>query len=115
MAKGMLGGILGDEEEKPDVEAPEALASRRGIRRAVAAIARGRIPESLEDGGVPQRQTQLRRCRGASEDEHAGKASYLQAKQRGSTIRRFGLAFRVGFQLFIALVRNHQSASAPRS
>ena len=29
MAKGMLGGILGDEDENPEVEAPEAPGHRR--------------------------------------------------------------------------------------
>jgi hypothetical protein len=39
MSEDLLGGILGDEEEKPEVEAPEALASATAFAAAVAAIA----------------------------------------------------------------------------
>jgi predicted negative regulator of RcsB-dependent stress response len=37
MAEGLLGGILGEEDEKPKVEAPEALASADAFAAAVAA------------------------------------------------------------------------------
>ena len=60
MAEGMLGGILGGEGEKPEVEAPEALASAEAFAAAVAAIA------SRQDPGVARKteeflseQTQL--------------------------------------------------------
>ena len=35
MAEGMLGGILGDEEEKQEVEAPKALAGTEAFAAAV--------------------------------------------------------------------------------
>jgi len=75
MAKGMLGGILGDEEEKPDVEAPEALASAEAFAAAVAAIASRQDPGSRsEDGGVPQRaDTAPEGAEGASERRTRGK------------------------------------------
>ena len=39
MTEGMLGGILGHEDEKPEVEGPEALAGAEAFAAAVAAIA----------------------------------------------------------------------------
>jgi hypothetical protein len=39
MAEGLVGGILGEEDEKPEVEAPEALAGAEAFAAAVAAIA----------------------------------------------------------------------------
>jgi hypothetical protein len=40
MAEGMLDGILGGEEEKPEAEAPEALAGAETFAAAVAASGR---------------------------------------------------------------------------
>jgi hypothetical protein len=37
MAEGLLGGILGDEDEKPEAEALEALARAEAFAAAVAA------------------------------------------------------------------------------
>jgi hypothetical protein len=39
MAERMLGGVLGDEDEKPETEAPGALAGAEASAAAVAAIA----------------------------------------------------------------------------
>ena len=44
MAEGMLGGILGGEDEKPEVEAPEALAGAEAFAAAVAAKLAGNDP-----------------------------------------------------------------------
>jgi hypothetical protein len=45
MAEGMLGGILGDEDEKGEVEAPDALAGAEAFASAVAAKLAGNDPE----------------------------------------------------------------------
>jgi len=37
MAEGMLGGVLGDEGDKPEVETPDALAGAEAFASAVAA------------------------------------------------------------------------------
>jgi hypothetical protein len=37
MAEGLLGGVLGGEDEKPAVEAPDALACAEAFAAAVAA------------------------------------------------------------------------------
>jgi len=44
MAEGLVGGILGDEDEKPEVEAAEALTSANAFAAAVAAIASRQDP-----------------------------------------------------------------------
>ena len=44
MAEGLLGRILGDEAEKPQVEVPEAVASAEGFAAVVAAIASRQDP-----------------------------------------------------------------------
>jgi len=46
MTEGMLGGILGDEDEKREVEAPDALAGAEAFASAVAASSQATIPKS---------------------------------------------------------------------
>jgi len=73
VAEGLLGRILGDEAEKPQVEVPEALASAEAFAAAVAAIA------SRQDPGVTRKteeflgeQTQLLKVQKEHlNDEHA--------------------------------------------
>jgi tetratricopeptide (TPR) repeat protein len=105
MAEGLLGGILGDEEEKPEVEAPEALAGAEAFAAAIAAIA------SRQDPGVARKteeflghQSELLQVQKRHlEDEHALRVAHLRNRLREEKVRRFGLRLRVGFQLFIAL------------
>ena len=49
MAEGLLGGVLGDEDEKPDVEAPDALAGAEAFAAAVAARFSASDPEVARD------------------------------------------------------------------
>jgi hypothetical protein len=37
MAEGILGGILGEDQEKPEVESPDVLASADAFAAAIAA------------------------------------------------------------------------------
>src|ERR1700681_2533687 len=106
MAEGMLGGMLGGEEEKPEVEAAEPLAGAEAFASAVAAKLAGNDP------GVARKteeflteQTQLLKVQKEHlKDEHAERLHYLRGQAREVDIRRFGLRLRVGFQLFVALV-----------
>ena len=52
MAECLLGGVLGGEEEKPEVEAPEALAGAEAFAAAVAAIASRQDPEVAQNRGL---------------------------------------------------------------
>ena len=49
MAEGLLGGILGGEEENPEVKAPEALANAEAFAAAVAARLSASDPEVARD------------------------------------------------------------------
>jgi tetratricopeptide (TPR) repeat protein len=106
MAEGMLGGILGDKDEKPEVEAPEALAGAEAFAAAVAARLSASDPEVARDTSAFLKkqalllETQQKRL----EDEHALRIAHLRNQIREEKVRRFGLRLRVGFQLFIALV-----------
>jgi tetratricopeptide (TPR) repeat protein len=101
----MLRGILGGEGEKPEVEAPEPLASAEAFASAVAAKLAGNDPgvarkteEFLSD------QSHLLKIQAKHlEDEHALRLAHLRHELGEENIRRFGLRLRVGFQVFVAL------------
>jgi hypothetical protein len=106
MAEGLLGGVLGGEEEKPEVQAPEALAGAEAFAAAVVARLSGNDP------GVARKteeflteQTQLLRAQKEHlNDEHALRLAHLRNQLQEEGLRRFGLRLRVGFQLFLVLV-----------
>jgi tetratricopeptide (TPR) repeat protein len=106
MTESLLGAVLGDEDEKPEAGASDALAGAEAFAAAVAA----RL--SANDPGVARRteeflseQTQLLKVQKEHlKDEHAARLQYLRGQAREVDIRRFGLRLRVGFQLFVALV-----------
>ncbi len=106
MTEGLLGGILGEEDEKPEADATEALAGAGAFAAAIAAIA------SRQDPGVARRteeflgkQSRLLDIQTKHlEDEHASRLHYLQGQAREVDLRRLGLRLRVGFQLFLVLV-----------
>jgi tetratricopeptide (TPR) repeat protein len=105
MAEGLLGGILGDADDQPQVEAPEVRAGADAFAAAVVA----RL--SASDPGVAQKtelflekQSRLLEVQTRHlEDEHAARLHYLRGQAREVDIRRFGLRLRVGFQLFLVL------------
>jgi hypothetical protein len=106
MAEGIIGGILGEDDEKPDVEATETLASADAFAAAVAARLAGNDPgvarkteEFLND------QSRLLKIQAEHlKEEHAARLHLLQGQAREVDIRRFGLRLRVGFQVFVVLV-----------
>ena len=106
MAEGLLGGILGHEAEKPEVEAPEALAGAEAFAAAVAARLSASDPEVARDtSAFLKEQTQLLKVQKEHlKDEHALRLAHLRNQLGEETVRRFGLRLRVGFQLFLALV-----------
>jgi len=105
MTGGILGGILGGEEEKPEVEAPEPLAGAEAFASAVAAKLAGNDPgvarkteEFLSD------QSQLLKVQKKHlEEEHALRLAHLRNQLREERIHRVGMRLRVGFQLFFVL------------
>src|SRR5216683_986337 len=106
MAEGMLGGVLGDEGDKPEVETPDALAGAEAFASAVAAKLAGNDPEVARrtaDFLIDQSQL-LKVQKKHLEDEHEARLHYLRGQAREVDIRRFGLRLRVGFQLFLILL-----------
>jgi hypothetical protein len=106
MAEGLLGGMLGGEDEKPAVEAPDALGGADGFAAAVAARLSAIDPQVARDtSAFLQKHAQLLDTqRRYLEDEHMARLHYLQGQAREVDIRRFGLRLRVAFQVFIALI-----------
>ena len=106
MAEGMIGGLLGNEDEKPDVEAAETLAGADAFAAAVAAKLAGNDPQVARDTSIfLGKQSRLLDIQARHlEDEHAARLHYLQGQAREVDLRRFGLRLRVGFQVFVALL-----------
>jgi tetratricopeptide (TPR) repeat protein len=106
MAEGMIGGILGDDDEKPDVEATETLAGAEAFAAAVAARLAGNDPGVARktEAFLSEQTALLKVQKEHLKDEHAARLHYLQGRASEVNLRRLGLRLRVGFQIFIALL-----------
>jgi len=106
MTEGLLGGVLGGEEDNPEIEAPQALAGAEAFAAAVAARLSGNDPGvALKTEAFLDKQAQLLEVqRKHLEEEHAARLHYLRGQAREVDIRRFGLRLRLGFQLVMALI-----------
>jgi hypothetical protein len=106
MAEGMLGGILGEEDEKPEVEAAETLAGADAFAAAVAAKLAGNDPGVARktEEFLSDQSALLKVQKKHLEEEHQARLHFLRGQAREVDIRRFGLRLRVGFQLFLVLV-----------
>jgi tetratricopeptide (TPR) repeat protein len=106
MAEGLIGGILGGEDEKAEVEVPEALASAEAFAAAVAARLSAGDPEVARDtSAFLKKQTQLLETQNRHlEEEHPARLHYLRGQAREVDIRRFALRLRLAFQIFVILV-----------
>ena len=106
MAEGLLGGVLGGGDDKPESETGESAAGAEAFAAAVAAIA------SRQDPGVArhteeflQEQTELLRVqRMHLKAEHQLRLVHLSGQNRESALRRAGIRIRIAFQLFVAIV-----------
>jgi len=114
MAEGLLGGLLGEEDEKPNVEASDALAGVEAFASAVAAKLAGNDPDvARKTVEFLSKQSQLLDTQNEHlKDEHAARLHFLQGQAREVDLRRFGLRLRVGFQLFLVLVATAIGAGA---
>jgi hypothetical protein len=106
MAEGLLGGVLGEDDEKSAVDAPDALAGAEAFASAVAAKLAGSDPEVARDtSAFLKKQARLLETQNRHlEDEHVLRVAHLRNQLREEKVRRFGLRLRVGFQLFVVLV-----------
>ena len=106
MAEGLLGGIIGEEAEPPEVEAPDALAGAEAFASAVAARLSASDPEVARDtSAFLKRQAHLLEIQAEHLiDEHTMRLMHMRNQLSEEGTRRFGLRLRTGFQVFIALV-----------
>jgi tetratricopeptide (TPR) repeat protein len=105
MAEGVLGEVLGDEDDKAEVEVWRALVGAEAFAAAIAAIASRQDPEVARDtAALLKKQAQLLETQHEHlKQEHEARLHYLRGQAREVDIRRFGLRLRVAFQIFIAL------------
>ena len=106
MAYGLLGGILGSEDDKSDATAPAARAAAEAFAAAVAAKISENDPEvARKTVEFLSEQTQLLKAqKECLIDEHALRLAHLRNQVRAENTRRFGLRVRIGLHAVIALV-----------
>jgi tetratricopeptide (TPR) repeat protein len=94
MAEGILGGILGGEEEKPEAESAKALAGAAAFAAAVVAIASQQDPQVARDASkLLNAHSRLLEMQAKQlEDEREGK------------LRRIGIRIRIAYQVCIAVI-----------
>lgn len=106
MAEGLLGGLLGDEEEGPDVElTSDALIGAEAFASAVAAdeakreptVARATVHFLREQAHILRLQSKF------LADEHHLRLLYLQGQVREGNLRRAGQLMRVAINIFSAI------------
>jgi Tfp pilus assembly protein PilF len=106
MAEGLLGGILGEDDEKPEAEAADTIAGADAFAAAVAARLAGNDPGVARKTEIfLEKHAQLLELQAANlRSEHASRLHFLRGQAREVDIRRLGLKLRVGFQLILALL-----------
>jgi tetratricopeptide (TPR) repeat protein len=106
MAYGLLGGILGSEDDKSDATAPAARAAAEAFAAAVAAKISENDPEvARKTAEFLSEQTQLLKAqKECLIDEHALRLAHLRNQVRAENTRRVGLRVRIGLHAVIALV-----------
>src|ERR1700689_3222017 len=79
VAEGLLGGMLGKDDEKPEIEAPDALAGAEAFASAVAAKLAGNDPEvARKTVECLSKQSQLLETQKTHlEEDHAPRLHYL--------------------------------------
>lgn len=112
MAEGLLGGVLGGGDEKPEGEAPEAragietTAGAEAFAAAIAAIASRQDPGvARKTEGFLDRQSRLLDIQARHlEDEHELRLAHLAHQRHLLLGQRLGQAIRLSLQIVIALV-----------
>jgi tetratricopeptide (TPR) repeat protein len=106
MPEGVLGGMLGGEDEAPEGESPEAVAGAEAFAAAVAAKLSGADPEvAKRTSEFLASQSHLLKIQAEHlVDEHALRVARLRGQLRDESVRGVGLRLRVGLQVFLVLV-----------
>ncbi len=112
MAEGLLGGVLGSDDDRPEGDAPEARAGVEATAGAEAFAAAIAAIASRQDPGVARKteafldkQARLLDVQTQHlEDEHALRLAHLAHQRQLLVGQRLGQAIRLAFQIVIALV-----------
>jgi len=106
MAEGLIGGILGEEDEKPEAEAAEAVPGAEAFAAAIVAIASRQDPQVARETSIfLGKQSRLLDIQAKHlEEEHALRLGHLRGQKYEGTLRRAGIRIRIAFQLFTAIV-----------
>ena len=106
MAEDLFGGVLGEENEKPDIEAPGALPGAEAFAAAVAARLSSSDPDVARDTSTfLKKQAQLLEIQADHlKDEHALRLTQLRHQSHLLRGQRLGQAIRITFQIAIALI-----------
>lgn len=112
MTEGLLGGILGGEDENSEVEATETLASADAFAAAVVARLSASDPEVARDtAAFLQEQTQLLKVqKDHLKDEHALRLDRLSGQAREGKLAR-GVTGKVVADGLLDQLRKLQSAT----
>lgn len=105
MAEGLLGAILGEGDEKSEVDSAEGLATAESFAAAVAArLSAGDAEGARETSAFLKKQAQLLETQNRHlEEEHPARMQYLRGQAREVDIRRFALRLRLALQIFLVL------------
>jgi tetratricopeptide (TPR) repeat protein len=106
MAYGLLGGILGGQDDKSEVAASATLAAAaEAFAAAVTAKYSGNDPEvARKTVDFLSEQTRLLKAqKECLQDEHALRLAQLRHQVRAENLRTIGMRVRIGLHVFIAL------------
>ncbi len=99
MPEGVIGGMLGDEDERPELEEALSEANAEGFTAAIVHQA------SQEDPDVAHEAAAFLRVQTEHlHEEHPLRLAHLKNQLREQHLRRFGMRLRVGFQLIVVLL-----------
>jgi tetratricopeptide (TPR) repeat protein len=105
MAEGVLGGLLGEETEKAEVEAGERTPSAEAYAAAVASGMTADPEVARQTAAFLASQTALLNVQRIHiEDEHTLRLASLRNQISEQGLRRFGLRLRTTSQLLVALI-----------
>jgi hypothetical protein len=106
MADGLLEGVIGDDAEKAESEAPNAPTGAEAFAAAVAAIASRQDPQVAQDtSAFLKKQAKLLETQNKHlEDEHALRLAHLRFQSHLLRGQRLSQGIRIAFQIATALI-----------
>lgn len=105
MSEGVISGMLGDDDERPELEELASEASADAFAATLSHQAALNDPEVARDASAFLRG-QLQMVQVQTEhlqDEHPLRIAHLKNQLREERLRRMGMRLRVGFQIIIVL------------